>query len=126
MRAAVVVVGRVSAKYSFKVSSSEDEHPVEALDAYRPHPTLGHRVSLGRPYRGLDHRHILAVPDRIEGAAVLRIAVVDENLGVRKAFFHHGVPGLLGDPGGVGVGGDTSDVNPTGGELDKEKDVEGL
>src|SRR4051794_3908142 len=71
---------------------------VEALVAQCPHPALRVRVRARRPHRGADHTHAFAAEDVVKAAAVLAVAVTDQERGLHALVFerHHDVPRLLG------------------------------
>jgi hypothetical protein len=62
----------------------------------------------------------------VEGTAELRIPVAEQEAHPSPAFLQRQqkVPGLLGDPGAVGVGGHPAEVHPAGVQFDEEQHVE--
>src|SRR6266568_639498 len=106
------------------MSSTSDERPVQALGAHRPDPPFRERVGPWRPERGADHIDELGAENLVERSRVLRVPVVDEDGGALEPTVDREVPGLLGHPGRVRVLGHPGDVDPAGGELDEEQDVE--
>jgi hypothetical protein len=62
------------------VSASENEDAIEAVAADGPHPALSERVRVRRLHRSPDHLDLLRAEDFVEGAAELRVAVMDQQL----------------------------------------------
>jgi len=63
--------------------------------------------------------------DLVERARELGVPVPEEEPDALQASLDGEVPGLLGDPRRVGMGGDAGQVDPAGAELDEEQDVHG-
>ena len=99
---------------------------VEALAAHGPHEPLRERIRPGGPDRGSDDPDALGAEHRIERARELGVPAAQEEPNTRQPLADGEVPRLLGDPGGVGVGGDAGGVYVPGRELDEEQDVERL
>jgi len=78
MRPVFVVVLDVHAQDSLEVSAPEDEDAIEAVAADGAHPALSERICVRRSHRRPDHLDPLGTKDLIEGAAELRVAVVDQ------------------------------------------------
>jgi len=64
--------------------------------------------------------------DLVERSRELGVPVAKEEPNTRKPLVDGEVPGLLGDPRQVGVGGDARHVHSAGRELDEEQDVDCL
>ncbi len=62
------------------MSVSEDQDAIEAVAADGPDPALGECVRVRRSDRRPDHLDPLGAKDLVEGAAELRVAVVDQQL----------------------------------------------
>src|SRR2546430_9783343 len=62
----------------------------------------------------------------VEGAGELGVPVVDQEPAIVESTVHGEVPGLLGHPSRIRVGGHPSHVHPPGAELDEEQDVHRL
>ena len=78
VRPRLVVVADVLAQHRFEMATGEDEHVVEALLAYGPHPALRESVRPGRPdgrEHALDARRC---DDIAEAGGELRATVTDE------------------------------------------------
>ena len=78
---------------------SENEQPVQALAAYRPHPALGNCVRSRRSDRGAHEPHGFGPEHRVEGGRELGIPVVDQEGGAPALVLKvpDQVTGLLGD-----------------------------
>jgi hypothetical protein len=93
---------------------TEDAGPVEALGPDR----LDHALGVGIGVRSLDGRHDHPGPfranDLVERPAELRVPVSDEEPDRARPSVEvqREVPGLLGDPGRVGVRGGGAQVDP--------------
>src|SRR5713226_7395939 len=77
MRPLAVVVVDVDAEHPFEVTAVEDQ-PVQTLGTYGPHEALRDRVCLRRSYRRPHDPGARATEDCVEGAAVLAVAVADQ------------------------------------------------
>src|SRR6266568_1227691 len=101
----LVVMIDVGPQGSLKMSSSEDERPIQAFGPKRPYPSFEKRVGVRGSDRGEDDPHALRAEHLVERAGELGVPVVDqEPRGESLLLEAHGqVPGLLGDPGRVGV-----------------------
>src|SRR6266542_1339058 len=74
-----VVVVDVDVQDALELPAAGDEEPVEAVAADGADPAFGERVGLGRPKWGADDLDALASEDRVERAAELAVAVVDQD-----------------------------------------------
>jgi hypothetical protein len=89
------------------------------------------RSGVGVRVRGLDggadDPNTLRAEDRVERDAELRVTVANEVPdGARtRVEAHHEVPGLLGNPGGVGVNRRWAEGDPPAAKLDEHEDVDG-
>jgi hypothetical protein len=109
----LVVVLAVDAEDVLEVAAAEDEDPVEAVGAERAHPAFGVGVRVRRLDRRADHLDPLAAEDVVEGAAELRVAVMDEKPEQPLvAELHDEVARLLGDPATVRIGGARDVLDP--------------
>ena len=128
MRTMAVVVPGVAAEDALEMSCVHDEEMIQALGTDRPHEPFGVGVGVRGPKRCLEDLGTFRSKDLVEAGHVLRVAVADEELGrdalVNDVTCH--VPGLLGDPGRMGMGGDAGDPDPSAAELDEEQDLEAL
>ena len=128
MRAVSVVVPGIAAEDSFEMPRVHDEEMIETLGPDRPHEALGVGVRIRGPKRSLQNLGTFRSEDLVEAGHVLRVAVANEEAG-RDALVDNvtgDVPGLLGDPARMGMGGDAGDPDPSAAELDEEQDVEAL
>ena len=128
VRAMAVVVPGVAAQDALEVPCVHDKEMVEALGSDGSHKPLGVGIRIRRPEWRLEDTGTFRSKDLIEAGDVLGVPVADEILGldalVDDVTGH--VPGLLGDPGRMGMGGDAGDPDPSAAELDEEQDVEAL
>ena len=110
------------------MSSSEDEDAIEAVIADGPHPALSERVRVRCLHRSPDHIDPLGAEDVVEGAAELRVAIMDQQLELRLmlARLHDEVASLLGDPGAVGVGSAGDELEPARREREEEEHIDPL
>jgi hypothetical protein len=90
-------------------------------------PALGNGVGVRGLDRCADDLRTDRAPEVIEGPGELAVAVADQEpeagLLIKRA---KEIPGLLGDPGAGGVGGDTSEVDSSGVQLDEEQHIQPL
>jgi len=77
VRALLVEVADVHAKNVLELAAPEDQEPVETLPAHAADPAFRVGIRVGRLDRRSDDLDAFAAEDRVEGAAVLPIAVVD-------------------------------------------------
>jgi hypothetical protein len=96
-----------------EVASGEDEQPVEALRPHGSDPSLADGVGTRRPDGSADHPHAFGRKHLIEGTAELGVAVMDEKSERLCSFVEveGEVPRLLGNPGSVGVGRATGEMD---------------
>jgi len=128
MRPRLVVVPNVGAKDALKVSSADDERPIQAFGTDGAHPPFAERVGVRGPDRGEDDPHAFWAEHLVEGVGELGVPVVDqEPRGSSFILERHGqVPRLLGDPSRVGVRSHSTQVDRPRPELDPHKHVQGL
>jgi hypothetical protein len=81
MRPLAVVMVDVDAEHAFEVALVEDQQPVEALRTDCSDEALRDRVRLGRSDRRLHDPDAFAAENLVERAAVLAVAVADEEAG---------------------------------------------
>ena len=108
------------------MAAPDDEDAIEAVAADGSHPALSERVRVWRSNRRPDHLDLLGAEDFVEGAAELRVAIVDQQSELRLmlAQLHGEVASLLGDPRPVRVGCAGDELEPAGRERDEEEDVD--
>jgi hypothetical protein len=80
MRTLPIVVVDVVTKYSFEVTTTENEDRVEAFSPNGPHPTLRVGVGPWRSDRRLDHVDVFGAEHLVEAGGELSIAIPDEEL----------------------------------------------
>ena len=78
VRALLVVVADVHAEYALELAAAEDQQPVQALTPDAADPALDVRVGVRRPERCPDDPYPLAMEDGVEGAAELRVTIVNQ------------------------------------------------
>ena len=78
VRSFVVVVPQVLVENTFKVASTPDQHPVQALLPNGPHPPLSEGVGVRRLDRRLDDSDAIGGEDIVEGAGELAVAVTNQ------------------------------------------------
>ena len=111
-----VVVPGVDPKDLLKVTAADDKQPVQALGSHPTNPPFGEGVRVGRLHRRAQHVDTFRPEHVVEPAAELRVPIPDEETRPASSFVQgqQQVTGLLGDPGGVGVGSHAGQVNPAG------------
>jgi len=103
MRPFAVVMVDVDAEHAFEVASVEDQQPVEALRTDCSDEALRDRVRLRRSDRRLHDPDAFAAENLVEGAAVLAVAVADEEADSLFGEVKTEVARLLGYPGAAGI-----------------------
>jgi hypothetical protein len=103
MRPLAVVMVDVDAEYAFEVASVEDQQPVEALRTDCSDEALRNCVRLRRSDRRLHDPDAFAAEDLVEGAAVLTVAVADQEADALLREVEAKVARLLGNPSAAGI-----------------------
>ena len=98
MRPLAVVMVDVDAEHAFEVASIEDQQPVEALRTDCSDEALRDRVGLRRSDGRLHDPDAFAAENLVEGAAVLAVAVADEEADALLGEVKTEVARLLGYP----------------------------
>ena len=80
MRPLSVVVADILTKYSFEVTVTQNDEPVEAFGADRPHPSFRESVGPRRSDWRLDHPDALGAEYLVETCGELGVPVSDEEL----------------------------------------------
>ena len=120
------VVSDVGLEHSLEVPRTVDQDVVKALPAHSPHKALREGIRPRRPDRGSDDPDALDAEHRIERSREFGVSVAQGEPNTGQPLLDGEVPRLLGDPGGVGVGGHAGGVHAPGRELDEEQDVQRL
>jgi hypothetical protein len=120
MGPAAVVVAGVGAQDSLEVPSAANERPVQALRSDRSDPSLGEGVGRRSPVRSLDDVDSFRAEDHVERPGELRVPIADEEARRLELTLDDQVPGLLGDPCGVGMGCDAGEMDLSGVKIDEE------
>src|ERR1035438_5437067 len=123
-----VVVAGVAAQDAPEVGFGSDQQVGEALRPDRPHEPLGECVRVRGPDGCLEDLGALGLEHVVEARDVLGVPVADQEPGgdVGVGEVTGDVPGLLGDPQGIGVIGHPCYPDPSAAELDEEQNVETL
>jgi hypothetical protein len=126
MRALLVAVSDIFTKYSFEVTVTQDEHPVKAFDANRPHPAL--RVGIG-PRRSdwrLDDPDAFGAEHLGEAGGEPGVPIPDRELDGSTSVGHVtlDVARHLGDKRTCRMVGDTKDLHLSSRQFDHEEHVE--
>ncbi len=126
VRAVAVVVPGVLGQHPAEVPFAEDQHPVGQLGAGSQHEPLRVSVRAGAPGRDLHHLDAGVGEHGIEGGGELTGPVTDQVREPRRTVTKvvEKIPGLLGGPRPVGVGGDPEDVQVARFHLQDEQDVD--
>jgi hypothetical protein len=99
-----VVVVDEDAQHLLEVAAIENQQPVETFGADGADEPLGDRVRLRRPHRRLDDPDAFAAEDLVEGAAVLAVAVANQEADALVGEVEAEVPRLLGHPLAARIG----------------------
>jgi hypothetical protein len=101
MRTMAVVMIDVGVHDALELTTAGDQDPVEALAPHGPDEALGKRVRLRSLDRCSDDLDPLAAEDLVEGAAELRVAIVDQEAWRRGSVSERPreLARLLRDPG---------------------------
>ena len=121
-----VVVIDVDSEHVVELAAVHDQDPIEELSAKAADPPLRDRVRSGRADRGAHDLDAFGAEHGIEHGGELAVSVPDQVLEPAGpiAEIHDEVPGALGHPRPVRVGGDPEQPGPPGGELHDEEQVE--
>src|SRR6266496_2728135 len=94
----LVEVADVDAEDMLELVATEDQEPIEALATHAADPAFRVGGRVRRPDRCADDRDLFALEDAVEGAAELRVAVVDQEARPLAALveIHQQVARLLG------------------------------
>jgi hypothetical protein len=106
-----VVVSDIRLQDRLEMAAAEDEGAVEALTAQRSREPFRERVSKRCPDRRTDDLGALGGKYLVEAARVFGVPIPDEE--AERDFFSADdqVARLLGDPGGIGIGGHIREVH---------------
>jgi hypothetical protein len=113
----------VDAEDVVEMAAVEDQKPVETLGADRFYEAFCDRVCLGRPRRRLHDPDTFGAEDLVERAAVLAVAVADQEARPLEQSGEAEVRGLLRNPLAVGVCRAAREPDPAGGVFDEEQYV---
>ena len=122
----LVEVVDVDAEDMLELAATEDQEPVEALPADAADPALRVGVRVRRAVRRADDLDVFALEDAVEGAAELRVAIVDQEARPLAALveIHQQVARLLRHPGRVRVARACEVLDPAGADRDEEQHVQ--
>src|SRR3954469_6087999 len=126
MRTMAVVVIDVGVQDALKLAMAGDQDPVKAFAPHGADEALGTCVGLWSVDRCSDDLDPLAAEDLVQGAAELRVAIVDQEAW-RRGSVGERPPGLarrLRDPDVAWMLGAARCVDPAATKLDEEQDVE--
>src|SRR5947208_3776090 len=95
-----IEVADVDAEDVLELAATEDQEPVEALPAHAADPAFGVGVRVRRLDRRSDDLDAFTAEDAVEGAAELRVPIVDQEARPPAAVVevHQQVARLLGHP----------------------------
>src|SRR6266571_3445519 len=122
----LIEVADVDAEDVLELAATEDQEPVEALPAHAADPAFGVGVRVRRLDRRSDDLDAFAAEDVVEGAAVLRVAVVDQEARPLAAVveIHQHVACVLCYPGCVGLARAGDIFDPARSDRDEEQHVQ--
>jgi hypothetical protein len=91
-----------------------------------PDTPFGEGIRVGRLYRRHKHVHTFRPEHVIEPTAELRVPIAHKKAHAAPPLLQREqqVAGLLGGPGGVGIGGDPGQVDPAAAQFEEEQDVQ--
>ena len=103
--ALLIEVADIDAQDVFELAATEDQEPVEALPAHAADPAFGVGIRVRRLDRRSDDFDAFAAEDAVEGAAELRVAVMDQEARPLAAVakVHQQVASLLAHPRAFGL-----------------------
>jgi hypothetical protein len=121
-----VVVPDVDPKDLLKATAADDQQPVQALGTDGPNPPLREGVGVGRLHRRDQHLGALRPEHVVEPTAELRVTVTNKKAHAASLLLQceQLVAGLLGDPGGLGIGSHPGQMDPAAVQLDEEQHVQ--
>jgi hypothetical protein len=105
------------------VAAVEDQQPIQAFGANGSDEALGDGVCLRRPHGRLDDPGPGAGEHLVEGAAVLAVAIADQQARALVVELEAEVACLLGDPRAGRAGGAAGQPDAPAGVCDEEQDV---
>src|SRR6266542_7128578 len=122
----LVEVADVDVEDMLELAATEDQEPVEALPAHAADPAFGVGVRVRRLDRRPDDLHAFAAEDAVEGAAELRVAVVDQEARPLAAVVevHQQVACLLAHPRRIRLARTDDVFDPTRPDPDEEQHVQ--
>lgn len=126
MRSSIVIVLDVDAQHALEMTAGNDKQPVEALLPDCPHPSLRHRVRLGRSVGHADHPYAVRGKDDVEGGRELAVSIVDDEAHRSETVFQADaeVACLLDHPRPSGIGCAPADIHAPARELDKKQHID--
>jgi hypothetical protein len=119
-RAMGIVVLEVHAKHLVQVPATHNEQPVQALGTDGMNPPLCVGIGVGRLHRRHQHLGALRAEHVVEATAELRVTIANQEAHPPSSLLQvqQEVAGLLGNPGGVGVGSHPGQVDAPGVQFD--------
>jgi len=129
----VVVVGKLN-QDTPQMSSIDNpqggsfQDQIQTCLSSRKDPSLCERVGIWGSDRSGDHVEAFGLENRIKGWAERAIMVMDQEAQGLFSLgkFPNQLPGLLRNPGLIGIGGDAREMNLAGTQFDEEEHVECL
>jgi len=118
-----VVMTGIDAKHVLELAPAEDEQPLETLAPHAADPALGMCVRVRRLHGCADHGDPFALEDRVEAAAELGVAIVDQQAQRSLPIVdrHQQVARLLGCPGAGRVRSAGDELDPAALERERKK-----
>jgi hypothetical protein len=125
MRAVVIVVSGVLDQYLLEMSAPKDEESIGALSADGADESLGECVRSWRPNGRLDDPDPLRAKHLVETRRELGVPIPDEELSCARSAckVEAQIAGVLDNPLPHWVGGDPTQIEPPGVNLDEEQHV---
>jgi hypothetical protein len=121
MWAMAVVVPGIAPTDALEMPCIDDEEMIEALGSDGSHEPFRVGVGVRCPEGSLEDVGTLRPKDLVEVRYIFRIAVADELwIDPSVSEIAGDVPGLLGNPGRIGMGGDAGDPDSSAADLDEE------
>ena len=128
VRTMLYVVDYVLGQDSLQMSTTKDQHMVEALTADCADEALSERIGSGSPHRGADDPDAVGSEDLVDTRGDLGISVSNEELDTMGLVLQRQgqVPRLLDNPWASRMSGDPGHIYPSCVELNEEEHVEAL
>lgn len=122
----LVEVADVDAEDMLELGATEDQEAIEAIPTYAADPAFRVGIRVRRADRCAEDRDVFALEDAVEGAAELRVPIMDQEARPLAAVaeIHQQVACLLAHPHRVGVARTREVLDPARADRDEEQHVQ--